>query len=61
MTVKQVERHDVDQLWLLLECSEHIGCETGRRIPLTRDSLADVAIGIEELGAGGQVPEAVVD
>ena len=39
MTVKQVERHDVDQLWLPLECSEHIGCEAGRGIPLTRDSL----------------------
>jgi hypothetical protein len=53
MTVKQVERNDIDQLWIPLECSEHIGCETGRRIPLTRDFLADVAIGSEALGAIG--------
>jgi hypothetical protein len=61
MTIEQVERYDVDQLWLSLERCQHIGREAGRRVPLTRDPLADVAHGIDQLGAIGQDPQAVVD
>jgi hypothetical protein len=61
MTLEQVERHDIDQLRFLLERGEHIGHEAGRRIPLPRDPLTNIALGIEELGAGGQAPQAVVD
>ena len=61
MTLEQVEGHDIDQLRFSLGRGEHIGREAGRRIPLPRDPLTNIALGIEELGAGGQVPEAVVD
>ena len=61
MTLEQMERHDIDQLRFALERREHIGPEAGRRIPLPRDPLTNIALCIEELGAGGQVPEAVVD
>jgi len=53
MTFEQMERDDIDQLRLPLESSEHIGREAGRRVPLTRDPLADVAFGVEELAAIG--------
>jgi hypothetical protein len=61
MTIEQVERHDVDQLWLPLEGGEHIGREAGRRVPLTCDPLAHVAFGVDELGAIGQEPQGVID
>jgi hypothetical protein len=61
MTIEQVERHDVDQLRLALECGEHIGREAGRRVPLTRDPFTDVACGIEQLGAVRQLPQAIAD
>jgi hypothetical protein len=56
MTNEQMERHNVDQLRLALESSEHISGEAGRRIPLRRDLLADFALGVERLGAVKQIP-----
>ena len=56
MIFEQVERHRVDQLRLPLESSEHLGREAGRRVPLTRDPLADVASGVEQVGAVWQLP-----
>jgi hypothetical protein len=32
----------------------------GQRVPLTRDTLADLAIGVGQLGAIGQEPQAVL-
>ena len=61
MPVEQVERHDVDQLRLVLEGREHVRGEAGPDITLARYPLSDVASGVEQVGAGGQVPEAVVD
>jgi hypothetical protein len=61
MTVKQAERRDVDQLWLPLESCQHLGREASRRVPLTRDPFADVASGIEQVGAAGQLPQAIAD
>jgi hypothetical protein len=56
MTFEQVERYDVDLLWLLLEYGEHIGREAGRRIPLAHYPFADVASGVEKVGVVGQLP-----
>jgi hypothetical protein len=56
-----VERHEVDKLWLPLERGEHIGREAGWRIPLARDPVADVASSVEQVGAVGQLPQAVAD
>jgi hypothetical protein len=61
MTLEQAERHDVDQLRLSFERSEHIGREAGRRVPFTRAPLADVAPGVEQVAAVGQLPPAIVD
>jgi hypothetical protein len=61
MTLEQVERHDVDQLRFPLERGEHIGREAGRRIPLPRDPLADIALGVDELRTIGQEPQAIID
>jgi len=61
MTVEQVGRHGVDQLWLPLERCKHIGREAGRPVPLTRYPLTDIALGVEQLGGIGQVPQAMVD
>ncbi len=60
MTFEQVERHDIDQLCDPLARCEHIGCEAGRRIPLAR-APADVALGVDKLGAIGQEPYAIID
>ena len=56
MTFEQVERHHVDELWLTLESRQHIGREAGRRVPLTRDPFADVAAGVEQVGADRRSP-----
>ena len=53
MTIEQVERHNVDQFELSLECCKHIGREPGRRVTLAREPLANVAPGIDELGSIG--------
>jgi hypothetical protein len=47
MTLEQVESHYLDPLRLALESGQHIGREAGRRIPPTRDRLADVAPGVK--------------
>jgi hypothetical protein len=54
MSFEQVERDHIDQFRLPLEGCEHIGREAGGRISLARDPLADVALGVEELGAIGR-------
>jgi hypothetical protein len=61
MMFEQVERHNVDQLRLPLKLCEHLGREARRRVPLRRGPLAVVALGVEELRAIGQVPQAIVD
>jgi hypothetical protein len=58
MPFEQVERHDVNQLWLLLESCEDIGRESSRHVPLPRDAFADVASSVEQVGAVGQLPQA---
>jgi hypothetical protein len=61
MTFEQVERHNIDQLWLALERCQYLGREAGRRVTLTSNPLADVASGVEQVGAVGQLPQAVAD
>jgi hypothetical protein len=43
MTFEQVECQDLDQLWLPLEPSQHIGREAGWCVSLACDCFADVA------------------
>jgi hypothetical protein len=50
MTLEQVERYKIDQLWLSLERCQHFGREASRRVSLARDPFADVAPGVEEHG-----------
>ena len=56
-----MERHDVDQVRLPLEGREHIEREARRCIAFTRDPFADVASDVEQVGAVGQLPQAIAD
>jgi hypothetical protein len=60
MTFQQVERHDIDQFRLLFESHYHIGAKPAGA-SRSRGTLADIALGVDELGAIGQEPQTIID